>query len=397
VDEREETPMAKKKEINIALIGHKFMGRTHSNAYRKVNFFFDLPVQVRMKVLCGIPRAEIEEIGPRYGWEEVDDNWKRVVARDDIDVVDVCTPGNLHHPMVLAAAKAGKHIICEKPLANTLKEAKEMAAAAKKARIKTMCAFCYRTAPAVTLAKQMIDEGRLGRIFHFRAAYQQDWIVDPNFPMVWRLKKKLTGSGALGDIGAHIIDMSRFLIGEIKELTATTETFIKQRPISESMDGISGKRQAKGKKMGVVDVDDAAIFLARFSNGALGTFEATRFATGCKNRHHWEIYGSKGALRWDLENLNVLWYYNMEDPDHVHGFRRILATDGVHPYYAAWWPPGHIIGYEHLFVHEVYNFLMALAKRREASPNFKDGVVCQAVLDAVERSAKSKRWVKVRI
>jgi len=387
-----------KKVVNVALIGHKFMGKTHSNAYRKVNFFFDLPVEVRMKVLCGIPRSEIEEIGPKYGWEEVDDNWKRVVNREDIDIVDVCTPGNLHHPMVLAAAKAGKAIVCEKPLANTLKEAKEMTAAAKKARVTNMCAFCYRTAPAVTLAKQMIDAGKLGKIFHFRAAYQQDWIVDPDFPMVWRLKKKLTGSGALGDIGAHIIDMSRYLVGEITELSAATETFIKQRPIAESMDGISSKgRQKKGKKMGRVDVDDAAIFLTRFKNGALGTFEATRFATGCKNRHNWEIYGSKGALRWNLENLNVLWYYNREDPEGEHGFREILATEPTHPYYGAWWPPGHIIGYEHLFVHEIRNFLESLAKRRKASPDFQDGLVCQGVLETVEKSAKSRKWEKVRV
>jgi len=385
-----------KKEINVALIGHKFMGKAHSNAYRKVGFFFDLPAEVRMRVLCGIPREEIEEAGPRYGWEEVDDNWKRVVAREDIDVVDICTPGNLHHPMVMAAAAAGKQIVCEKPLANTLAEAKEMAAAAKKAKLTTLCAFCYRTAPAVTLAKQMIDAGRLGRIFHFRAAYQQDWIVDPKFPMVWRLKKKLTGSGALGDIGAHIIDMSRFLVGEITQLSAMTETFIKERPVAETMDGISGRRKATAKR-DKVDVDDAAVFLARFDNGALGSFEATRFATGCKNRHHWEIYGSKGALRWDLENLNVLWFYDREAADREQGFRRILATEPSHPYYAAWWPPGHIIGYEHLFVHEIYNFLTAVAKGKKASPDFEDGVRCQAVLDAVERSAKSKRWEKVRV
>lgn len=387
-----------KKEINVALIGHQFMGRTHSNAYRKVNFFFDLPFKVRQKVICGVPLEGVEAVREKYGWEEASDDWKAVVNRDDIDVVDVCTPGYLHHPMVLEAARAGKHIICEKPLANTLKESKEMLTAVKKAGVKHMCAFSYRTCPAVALAKELIESGKLGTIYHFRAAYQQDWIVDPEFPMVWRLKKKLTGSGALGDIGAHITDMARFLIGDFDQVTATMETFIKKRPVTEDMTGISRAKGAKkaARKMDTVDVDDAAIFLARFKNGALGTFEATRFATGCKNRHNWEIYGSKGSLRWDFEKMNELQYYNNDDPANVHGFREIMATDPSHPYVGAWWPAGHIIGYEHTFVHEIYNFLSTLDKKKINYPDFADGVACQVVLDAVEESSASGRWVKIK-
>ncbi len=387
--------MAKKK-MNVAMIGAQFMGKAHSNAWRKVGMFFDLPVQPVMKVLCGKFPEELE-VAEKWGWEETSLNWKEVVNRPDIDIIDVCTPNFLHPPMVIEAAKAGKHVICEKPLANTLPESKQMLAAVKKAGVKHMCGFSYRFAPAVATIKNMLARKELGRIFHFRAAYQQDWIVDPDFPMVWRLKKKHTGSGALGDIGAHIADMCQYLVGDISEVCSSMRTFIKERTVSESDTGISrkSKKKSRGKK-DKVDVDDAAIFLAHIKGAdTLATFEATRFATGRRNHNSIEIYGSKGAVLWNQEDMNFFQYYNSDDPPHAQGFRRIHATDAAHPYIEAWWPTGHIIGYEHLFVHEMYDFLSSLKKKKAPYSTFDDAVSCQKVLDAVERSTKSRRWVKV--
>jgi predicted dehydrogenase len=374
------------------------MGMAHSNAFRQVSKFFDMPVEPVMKVLCGRNPEETKALAEKYGWEEASTDWKKVISRDDIDIVDISTPGNLHHPMAIAAAKAGKHIICEKPLSNTLSESKEMLRAVEKAGVQHMCGFTYRFAPAVQSIKNMVKSGQLGEIFHFRAAYQQDWIVDPSFPRVWRLQKKLTGSGALGDIGAHILDMAHNILGPVSEVCAATETFITQRPIPETDTGIGKKKRAKGKpKMGKVDVDDAAIFLARFASGkTLGTFEATRFAPGRRNHHCFEIYGSKGSIIWDLEHMNYFQYYNGSDPDLQQGFRTIHATDGGHPYADNWWPPAHIIGYEHCFVHEMYEFLTQLRRKKVTYPTFADGVQCQKVLDAVEKSAANKRWVTVK-
>lgn len=390
--------MAKKK-VNVALLGTAFMGKAHSNAFRKVGMFFDLPVEPVMKVLCGRDDAKTKETAARYGWEEASTDWEAVIARDDIDVVDVATPGHLHHPMVIAAAKAGKHIICEKPLANTLKEAKEMLAAVEKAGVKHMCGFTYRYAPAVEAIKRMVKAGKLGDIYHFRAAYQQDWIVDPEFPLVWRLQKKYSGSGTLGDIGAHIVDMCQNLLGPIGEVSSAMETFIEKRPVSDDDTGITKKAKGKGKakkQMGAVDVDDAAVFLARFDGQkTLGTFEATRFAPGRRNHHTFEINGSKGSVIWDLEHMNYFQYYDRSDPEGAQGFRMVHATDPGQPYMAQWWPPGHIIGYEHCFVHEIYDFLANLNRKKAAYPTFEDGVRCQMVLDAIEKSAKSRKWEKV--
>lgn len=388
--------MAKKK-LNIALIGAQFMGKAHSNAWRKVGMFFDLPAQPVMKVLCGKFPEELA-VADRYGWEETSLDWEEVVNRPDIDVVDICTPNFLHPPMAIAAAKAGKHIVCEKPLANTLKEAQAMLDGVKKAGVKHMCGFSYRFAPAVTTIKRMIERGELGRIFHFRAAYQQDWIVDPNFPMVWRLKKKHTGSGALGDIGAHITDLCHYLVGDVSEVAATMQTFIKKRRVSASDTGITaaGHKQVS-TQMDTVDVDDAAIYVARIKGAdTLATFEATRFATGRRNYNSIEIYGSEGSVLWNQEDMNVFHYFNRNDPKHVQGFRRVHATDAGHPYIHAWWPTGHIIGYEHLFVHEVYDFVSQLDKKTVTYSTFEDAVKCQKVLDAVERASKSKKWEKVR-
>ena len=387
--------MAKKK-VNIALIGTKFMGKAHSNAFRKVAMFFDLPVEPVMKVICGRDPAGTEAAAQTFGWDEYDTDWRRVVSRADIDIVDVASPGHLHHPMVIAAANAGKHIICEKPLANSVKEAREMLDAAQKAGVKHMCGFSYRFVPAVAAIKQMIRKGQLGEIYHFRGAYQQDWIADPEFPLVWRLQKKYAGSGTLGDIGAHTMDMCQNLVGDIAEVSATLHTFIKARPVSEDDTGISGRKGGTKAKKGRVDVDDAVIVLARLKgSNALATFEATRFAPGRRNHHTFEIYGSKGSVTWNLEHMNYFQYYDANAPDNLLGFRQVHATDPAQPYMSAWWPPGHIIGYEHLFVHEAYDFLRTLNRKSVPYPTFADGLACQKVLEAVERSANSKKWEKV--
>lgn len=388
--------MAKKK-VNVAMVGAQFMGKTHSNAWRKVGMFFDLPVEPVMKVMCGKFPEELGVAG-KYGWAETSLNWKEVVKRDDIDIVDICTPNALHLPIAVEAAKAGKHVVCEKPLANTLKEANQMLAAVKKAGIKHMCGFSYRFAPAVVTIKNMIQKGELGEIFHFRAAYQQDWIVDPDFPMVWRLKKKHTGSGALGDIGAHITDLCQYLVGPVDEVCGTMQTFIKKRRVSDRDTGISAKgHKTRGAKYDTVDVDDAAVYVGRIKGAnTLATFEATRFAPGRRNYNSIEIYGSKGSVLWNQEDMNVFQYFNRSDPSLLQGFRTVQATDPGHPYADAWWPSGHIIGYEHLFVHEMYEFLSNINKKAAPYSTFEDAVACQKVLDAVERSSKSRRWVKVK-
>ena len=387
-----------KKQVNVAMVGAQFMGKTHSNAWRQVGMFFDAPVQPVMKVLCGKFPEEVK-VAEKWGWQETSLDWKEVVARKDIDVIDICTPNFLHPLIAIEAAKAGKHVVCEKPLANTLKEAQDMLKAVEKAGVTHMCGFSYRFAPAVQSIKQMLLKKQLGDIFHFRAAYQQDWIVDPDFPMVWRLKKKHTGSGALGDIGAHITDLCQFLVGDIEEVAGTMETFIKKRVVADSDVGAWSAKgsKAKKKKYDVVDVDDAAIFLGRIKGAnTLATFEATRFAPGRRNYNSIEIYGSKGSVLWNKEDMNVFQYFNREDPDTLQGFRKIHATDSGHPYTHAWWPPGHLIGYEHLFVHEIYEFLCGLGKKKGSFSTFEDAVKCQKVLDAVERASATKRWVKVK-
>jgi len=372
------------------------MGKAHSNAYRQVAAYFDLKAKPVMKAICGLYEHEAKAAAQKYGWEGYEKRWQDLIARDDIDVIDITTPNNVHCVQAIAAAKAGKHILCEKPLASTLAEAKAMLAAAQKAKVKHMVGFNYRRVPALALAKKMIEKGDLGKIFHIRAVYLQDWIIDPEFPLVWRLVKKEAGSGALGDLGAHIIDVAHHLVGDIDSLTATTETFIKERPLPPKEYGGLAAKAASGKK-GKVTVDDAALFLARFKNGALGTFEATRFAAGNKNGNGFEINGSKGTLKFNFERMNELEYYNREDPADRQGFRTILVTEGCHKYAGAWWPPGHILGYEHTFVHEVYDFIENITNNTKPSPDFADGVKVQAVLDAVEQSAKSKQWVKVKV
>jgi len=376
--------------MNIALLGYKFMGRAHSNAYRQVSRFFPGKLTPRMKVIVGRDRAAAEAAARQLGWEEVETDWRKAVERKDIDVVDVSTPGNLHHDMVIAAARAGKHVICEKPLANTLAEAKDMLRAVEKAGVKHMVMHNYRKAPAVAFAKKLVEDGRLGDVYHYHGAYLQDWIIDPQFPLVWRLQKNLAGAGALGDIGSHAIDLAQYLNSDIRAVTSHLTTFIKRRPLAA--DG-AGSWGAKGKsRRGRVTVDDDANFLARFTNGSAGVFESSRFCGSRRNYNTFQIYGSKGSLAFNIERLNELEFYDRTDAQAEQAFKTILVTENAHPYVGAWWPPGHILGYEHTFVHAVRDFLVALENDTMPSPNFADGVKNQAVLDAVERSGKSGRW-----
>jgi predicted dehydrogenase len=382
------------KTVNIGMIGYKFMGKAHSNAYRQVDKYFDINVKPVMKALCGRDKIAAERAAAQFGWESVETDWRKLVARPDIDVVDISTGNDTHADIAIAAAKAGKHVFCEKPLAMNVAQAKGMVAAVQKAGVKHMICFNYRCAPAVSYAKQLISEGKLGEIYHWRSVYLQDWIVDPNFPLVWRLDKKQAGSGALGDLGAHSIDLARYLVGEPVEVVADMKTFIKERPKLAATTSDLGAKAKKEK--GKVTVDDATVFLARFETGAIGTFEATRFAPGHRNGNSFEINGSKGSLRWCFEQMNELEFYDRTQPAGTQGFTKILVTDGsVHPYYSAWWPGGHIIGYEHTIIHMVYEFLKSLSTKKNPKPDFIDGMRNQMVLEAVEASAKSHSWIKI--
>jgi predicted dehydrogenase len=368
--------------INVALIGYAFMGKAHSNAYRQVGPFFHPRLTPRMKVLCGRTPAKVRAAAREYGWEETATDWEEVVNRKDIDLVDISTPGDSHAEIAIAAARAGKAVFCEKPLGNTVPEAERMLAAVTKAGVTHMICHNYRRIPAVMLTKRLIEEGQLGEIRHFRGTYLQDWVTDPKFPLVWRLDKDKAGSGALGDIAAHSIDLARFLVGEIAGVAGDLKTFIKTRPLP-----------GNPKKTGRVTVDDASTALVRFKNGAIGTIEASRMALGRKNYNRFEINGSLGSVAFDLERMNELEVYFEKDKPLVRGFRRILVTESGHPFFKAWWPPGHIIGYEHTFVHTVYDLLEAMADGKVPMPNFEDGVRNQRVLGAIEKAAANRRWV----
>ena len=371
--------------LNVALIGYAFMGRAHSNAYRQVGRFFSPKYLPRMKVLCGRTLASVRAAADQLGWEESATDWREVVRRKDIDIIDIATPGDSHAEIAIEAAKAGKIVFCEKPLANTLKEAQKMLAAVTKAGVIHMICHNYRRAPAVMLAKQLIEDGKLGRLYHYRGTYLQDWVADPSVPLYWRLRKEAAGSGALGDIASHSLDLARFLVGEISEVTGALETFVKERPLPDNP-----------KKKGKVTVDDASASVVRFGNGALGTIEASRFATGRKNYNRFEINGSKGSVAFNLERMNELDVYLTGDEASVQGFHNVMVTNGAsHPYFKHWWPEGHIIGYEHTFIHTVYDLLEAIAKDTVPTPNFEDGVRNQKVLDAMEKAAVTRRWVKV--
>jgi predicted dehydrogenase len=374
------------------MVGYKFMGKAHSHAYKDVGMFFDMNADVVMKAICGRDENGVKEAADKFGWESYETDWRKMIARDDIDFVDINAPSDAHKEIALAAIAAGKDVFCEKPLALNLSDAREMLEAAEKAGVKHGVCFNYRFLPAVQLAKQIIEEGRLGEIHHYRATYLQDWLSDPNFPLAWRLKKEVAGSGAHGDLNAHCIDLARFLIGEFDRVIGHSRTFVKERPIPASSSGLSGKG---GSEKGEVTVDDATAFLAEFKNGAMGTFIATRFATGRKNGNTFEIHGSKGSIRWNLENLNDLEVYFREDEPSLAGFRTISVTNDTHKYAGNWWPVGHIIGYEHGFIHIVYEFVQHMTGNSEFAPNFRDGVKCQEVLEAVDLSIERGSWVGV--
>jgi len=379
-------------EIGVGLVGYKFMGRAHSNAYRQVARFFDVdPVPV-MQAICGRDPDATSAAAAQLGWNSVETDYHDLVKRDDIGLVDVSTPGYTHRDVVMAALDAGKHVLCEKPLANSLEEAEEMLLAARKAGTINMVNFNYRRVPAVQFAKRLIDEGRLGEIRHWRAVYLQDWLVDETVPLAWRLKKEFAGSGALGDIGAHILDLSQFLVAPVTSVTGTLDTFVKQRPVEARNSGGSGLSWESGDEMGDVTVDDSTTFLARFENGATGTFEATRMAAGRRNFNSFEINGSLGSIAFNLERLNELEIYFREDEAGLQGFRTINVTEGVHPYTGAWWPAGHIIGWEHTHVHVVKDLLEGIRTGANPAPSFEDGFRNQAVLDAVSRSVASGQW-----
>jgi predicted dehydrogenase len=382
-----------KKKVNVGLIGYQFMGKAHSNAYRQVGHFFDLPVEVGMHTICGRNEDAVSKAAATFGWESYETDWRKVVANPEIDVIDVSTPGNTHAEIAIAAAKAGKAVFCEKPIGNTLSEAKAMLDAIVEAKVPHAVFHNYRKAPAVALAKQLIDEGRLGKIYHMRATYLQDWIADPKFPLVWRLQKEIAGSGAHGDINAHIIDLGRYLVGEFDEVSGMLHTFIKERPIAGSIDSNMGA--AATEQMGQVTVDDASMFLAKFKNGALGTFEASRFAVGRKNYNRFEINGSGGSLVFNLERMNELEFYDNSVPERTHGFTTIQATEGSHPYAGHYWPVAHIIGYGETFINLLADAFTNMAEGKPISPNFVDGYENQRVLDAVERSSESRCWVKL--
>ncbi len=374
--------------LGVGMIGYSFMGAVHSHAWRTVGRVFDLGVDVDMRVICGRNEEAVTAAAAKYGWQSAETDWRAVIARDDIDIIDVCTPGSSHEEIAVAALNAGKHVICEKPLANTVAEAERMAAAAQASSGKSMVAFNYRRVPALAYARELVRQGRLGRIFHVRAVYLQDWIIDPEFPLVWRLVKEEAGSGALGDLGAHIVDAAQFVTGsQITNVSGELRTFIDERPLVGETHLLEATKSAE---RGKVTVDDAALFLANFDNGAVGTFEATRFASGRKNGMAIEVNGEKASLRFEFESMNELWVHDHTVDGKDAGFRRVMVTEGDHPYVEGWWPPGHVLGYDHTFTHEFRDFVLDIVNDRAPEPSFADGLYVQRVLDAVERSAQAQ-------
>jgi predicted dehydrogenase len=377
-----------RKPLNVGMIGYGFMGRAHSNAYRKVNNFFDLEYQPVLKAVCDRNRKKAEEFADRWGYETVETDWKKLIAREDIDAVDICVPNNLHMEIAIAAAKAGKMILCEKPLARDTKEAEKMVAAVEKARVPNTVWYNYRRVPAVSLIKQVVESGKLGRIFHYRANFLQDWTINPDVPQggagTWRLDVEAAGAGVTGDLLAHCIDTAMWINGAVKNLTAMTETFVKKRKHAET-----GKVQAVG-------IDDAAAVLAHFANGSLGLFESTRYARGHKALYTLEINGEHGSLAWNLHDLNYVQWFDHSVEGRLRGWTSILVTDGEHPYLGRWWVPGLSIGYEHSFIHQLADFLEGLTTGKPASPTFRDALATQKVCDAILKSGKTGKWVEVK-
>ncbi|MGV9990340.1 Gfo/Idh/MocA family protein [Streptomyces sp. NPDC003374] len=391
--------------LRIGMVGYAFMGAAHSQGWRTAGRVFDLPRRPVLAAICGRDATAVRAAASRHGWAATETDWRALVARDDVDLVDICTPGDSHAEIALAALAAGKHVLCEKPLANTVEEATAMAEAARAAERNgqvAMTGFNYRRLPATALARRMVAEGRIGTLRHVRAAYLQDWLTDPLFPLTWRLRRQAAGSGALGDLGAHIVDLAQYLAGEeLEGVSALTETFVGRRPLSAGPAGAPAAASAAGSGeitvedatvpaagTGEVTVDDAAVFTGRLASGALASFEATRYATGRKNALRIELNGERGSLAFDLERLNELAYHDGTEPAAHAGFRRILVTEPDHPYLEAWWPPGHGLGYEHSFVHQARDLVHAVAEGRRPEPSFTDGLQVQRVLAAVEDSAR---------
>ncbi|GAB4147248.1 MAG: Gfo/Idh/MocA family oxidoreductase [Planctomycetota bacterium] len=375
-------PAANLPALNVAMVGHAFMGRAHGNAYRQANRFFDLPFAIVPKLVVGRDPKRAAAAAARLGFQEATGDLATALGRPDIDLVDIATPNDSHHAIAMAAMRAGKHVLCEKPLALTLAQAQEMAREAKKRKVRVGLWHNYRRAPATALAARIIARGDIGAVRQVRAVYLQDWLSDPKAPASWRTKKACCGSGAHGDLNAHLIDLTRALTGlEFDRVCALSRTFTDMRP--------SGRARER------VDVDDAFCFLVEFRGGAIGTYEATRVAPGRKNHNRIEINGEKGSIVWDLERMNELEFFSARDPGDAQGFRRILCMDSRHPYASRWWPDGHIIGYEHTFVHHLADFAIALGSGAPFAPDFEDGVRVQAVLDSALRSAESGQWVRV--
>ncbi|MGH7944532.1 MAG: Gfo/Idh/MocA family protein [Opitutaceae bacterium] len=376
------------KPLNIGMIGYGFMGRAHSNAFRKVNNFFPLGHRVVLKAACGRDEAKTKSFADTWGYESIECDWKKLIDRDDIDVIDIAAPNNVHAEIAIAAARAGKMILCEKPLGINGAEAMTMVKAVEKAKVPNMVWYNYRRIPAVTLAKQLIDEGKLGKIFHYRAKFLQDWTINADVPQggpgTWRLDVSVAGSGVTGDLLAHCIDTALWLNGSIDTVTGMTETFVKERKHA-----LTGRKQKVG-------IDDASAFLARFSNGSLATFEATRYARGHKALYTFEINGEHASIFWDLHDLHRLQFFDHRDPGIVRGWRSIHVSDGDQPYMKNWWVPGLQIGYEHSFVHQVADFIQGLENGKPAAPSFRDGLATDYVTDAVLKSASTGRWEKVK-
>ncbi|MFN4258131.1 MAG: Gfo/Idh/MocA family protein [Gemmataceae bacterium] len=375
------------KPLNIGMIGYGFMGRAHSNAYAKVNHFFDLEYRPVLKAACARNVDKVKAFATQWGYESIETDWRKLLERKDIDCVDICVPNNLHAEMAIAAAEAGKMILCEKPLSMNGPEGLKMVAAVEKAKVPNMVWYNYRRVPAVTLAKQLIDEGRLGRIFHYRAKFLQDWTINPELPQggaaLWRLDAAAAGSGVTGDLLAHCIDTALWLNGPLAHVNAMTETFVKER-----IHTLTGKVEKVG-------IDDACTFMGRFDNGSLATFESTRYARGHKALYTFEINGEHASIFWDLHDLHRLQYFDHRDQGIVRGWRSIHVTDGDHPYMGNWWVPGLQIGYEHSFVHQVKDFLEGVAQGKPAQPDFRDAYRTQLVLDAILESAKDGKWINV--
>ncbi|WP_020138430.1 Gfo/Idh/MocA family protein [Streptomyces sp. 351MFTsu5.1] len=376
--------------LGVGMVGYAFMGAAHSQGWRTAGHAFDLPLRPVLAAIAGRDAQRVRAAADKHGWAATETDWRALITRDDVQLVDICTPGDSHAEIAIAALEAGKHVLCEKPLANSVVEAEAMVAAAEAARSRgqlAMVGFNYRRVPALTFARRLIADGRLGTLRHVRVSYLQDWLVDPDFPLTWRLQREHAGSGALGDLGAHIVDLAQFLAGEVLVgVSAQLETFVRERP---RLDGASSGLTASGGAVrGPVTVDDAAVFTGRLASGALAVFEATRMATGRKNALRLEINGDSGSLAFDLERLNELSFHDHREPAATAGFRRILVTEPDHPYLEAWWPPGHGLGYEHTFVHQARDLVEAIASGTAPRPSFAEGLQVQRVLAAVEESAE---------